>query len=321
MTIFFPDISSYQTGFPLTGIPAIVVKATEGIGYVNPDYSRVVHEAQARGLLQVSYHFLRRSNAANQANFALSVIGAGVPTMLDVEPSSDGVGPTMRDVFDFMTQYRALGGVLHLAYLPRWYWRDLGSPDLTPLEANGLHVVSSLYTTYSDDGPGWAAYGGVAPVIWQFTDSYRLNGYTVDLNAYRGTVDELRTLVTGGEGMALDPSDRQLLETAGGAVVFGGTSMGPPVPSQYRIFDDPALQPDATGRYGNSEVDLLQYIRRLVEDLASRQAAGSTLTDDQISAIGDQAAATIIRGHDGLTEDDIPLIRAAIEEAIRNVLG
>src|SRR5947207_5391490 len=54
VTIFFPDISSYQTGFPLTGIPAIVVKATEGIGYVNPDYTRGVHEAQDGGLVQIS---------------------------------------------------------------------------------------------------------------------------------------------------------------------------------------------------------------------------------------------------------------------------
>ena len=51
MTIHFPDISSYQAGFPLDNIPAIFVKATEGTDYVNPDFSRVRADASGRWLL------------------------------------------------------------------------------------------------------------------------------------------------------------------------------------------------------------------------------------------------------------------------------
>jgi hypothetical protein len=66
------------------------------------------------------------------------------------------------DCLAFANALRGLGGVCTLVYLPRWYWQGtLGSADLTPLAAAGLHLVSSNYTRYSDDGPGWEPYGGM----------------------------------------------------------------------------------------------------------------------------------------------------------------
>jgi hypothetical protein len=56
--------------------------------------------------------------------------------------------------------------------------------------------VSSLYTTYSDNGPGWASYGGVAPVVWQYTDT------PLDTNAFKGSVAELGDLWQNGTSMA-----------------------------------------------------------------------------------------------------------------------
>src|SRR5205814_54146 len=136
------------------------------------------------------------------------VIGSMVAAHLDHPPIARPVAdalrsalssssPSLADVLGFASAFRAQGGITHLVYLPRWYWQALGSPDLTPLERAGLHLISSNYMIYSDTGPGWAGYGGVIPVIWQFTDAYPLNGFSVDMNAYRGTVDQLRALATG----------------------------------------------------------------------------------------------------------------------------
>jgi hypothetical protein len=84
-----------------------------------------------------------------------------------------------------------------MVYLPHWWWQDhLGSPSLQPLADLGLALVSSAYPAagYSSTGVGWNGYGGMSPSIWQYTDKQMFNGVPVDFNAYRGTVEQLRTL-------------------------------------------------------------------------------------------------------------------------------
>jgi hypothetical protein len=199
MTIHFPDIASYQTGFPLDNIPAVFVKATEGADYVNPDFSRVRADARTRNLPICAYHYLRRNDPPGQAAHAYRLVWADMPLMLDIERVSGTEEPTAADALSFVDEYRRLGGRCPLYYLPRWYWRDLGMPDLRPFAMRGMGLISSLYTPYTDDGPGWQGYGGVDPVIWQWADDYRLNGYAVDMNAFRGTVTELRALLEGDD--------------------------------------------------------------------------------------------------------------------------
>ena len=115
----------------------------------------------------------------------------------------------MARIVDLTTRYRALGGVVHLCYLPHWWWVRLGSPDLSPLTGAGLALISSNYPAggYSDTGPGWTAYGGVSPAAWQYSDAQLFNGQRVDFNAYRGTVDQLWALTTGGATVALTTDD------------------------------------------------------------------------------------------------------------------
>lgn len=201
MTIFYPDVSSGQTGVSFSGAPIAMVKATEGTGYTNPDYNAAKTRAKNAGAYFCAYHFLQEGNGAAQAVHAHSVVGS-TPLMLDVETENlHGVtsNPSVTDVVDFVNQYRALGGISYLLYLPRWYWGDLGSPSLAPLIELGLLLVSSNYTSYSDSGPGWAPYGGMTPVIWQYTDSGTLNGVKpVDFNAYQGTLADFETQVTTG---------------------------------------------------------------------------------------------------------------------------
>jgi hypothetical protein len=208
MTIFYPDVASFQAGVSFSGAPIAMVKATEGTDYTNPDYGPAKIRAKQAGAFFCAYHFLRAGNGAAQANHAFSVVGS-TPLMLDMETETlNGVTskPSVTDAAAFVSQYRALGGVIHLLYLPRWYWASLGSPSLAPLIGLGLLLVSSNYTSYSDSGPGWASYGGMVPVIWQYTDSGTLNGvHGVDFNAYQGTLAEFQTQVTTGAGPVGEP--------------------------------------------------------------------------------------------------------------------
>lgn len=196
------DISSYQAGMSVKGL-IVCIKATESTNYTNPYFKGWISSGAEYAF---GYHFLHAGNAAAQAQHYYSVAGK-TPCMIDCEPegSSD---PTVSDCVTFATELRRLGGVCNLVYYPKWY---AGSQSLRSLSEAGLHLVSSDYTSYSDSGPGWASYGGVAPVVWQYTDAAEVNGKSVDANAYKGTLAQFKALVegttSGDEDMALSDDD------------------------------------------------------------------------------------------------------------------
>jgi Glycosyl hydrolases family 25 len=213
MTIFFPDIASYQAGLDLAGALVVLAKATEGLGYTNPEYGPFHTEAARHGTFFCAYHFLSAGNGAGQAAHAHSVIG-GTPAMLDFEPA--GTAPSLADAVAFIDAYRKAGGTCWLCYLPRWYWQQLGSPDLGPLRQRGMLLVSSNYAagyTDANSGAGWASYGGMTPTVWQYSSTTPFNRQRVDFNAYRGskyagkqdaasvaaTLAEFRSLATTGK--------------------------------------------------------------------------------------------------------------------------
>jgi hypothetical protein len=216
MTIFYPDVSSYQTGISFAGCVIAMVKSTESTNYTNPDFAAAKTRAARAGAYFCAYHFLHAGNGAGQAQHAFSVVGRGVPVMIDFEPAYNPNGtiasaPRVSDAVDFINEYRSLGGTVYLLYLPHWYWQgNLGSPSLTSVIDLGMLLVSSDYTGYSDTGPGWAAYGGMTPVVWQYTSTATLNGVVnVDMNAYKGTLADFQAQVTTGaqaQGPGTEPT-------------------------------------------------------------------------------------------------------------------
>ena len=205
MTLHFPDVYSGQAGIPFTGAPIAIVKATQGTGYVNPDFAPAKGRAAAAGAYLVAYHFLEAGGGAAQAAHCHATAG-GVPLMLDMEEEPNGNRPTVADAVAFTDRYRALGGVIHLLYLPHWYWQRIGSPSLAPLITRGMLLVSSNYTAYSDDGPGWAAYAGMTPVVWQYSSTATFNGrHPVDMNAFKGTLPQFIALATTGKDVPVPP--------------------------------------------------------------------------------------------------------------------
>lgn len=197
MTIFYPDIYSGQAGMSFSGTRIAMVKATQGTGYTNPDYAAAKGRAASASSYFAAYHFLQQGNGSGQAQHCFSVVGKGIPLMLDFEPTS-GSSPTIGDATSFVDAYRSLGGILYLNYFPMWYWEQLGSPSSAPLISRNLTVVSSDYTTYSDSGPGWAAYGGMVPGVWQYTSTASFNGFNpVDFNAYKGTTQQWIGMANG----------------------------------------------------------------------------------------------------------------------------
>lgn len=203
MTIFYHDVSHFQGAYVPTG--PTCAKATEGATYTDLSYAAIRAATLARGWPFLPYHFLRPhtiSSIASQVSHVVHVVGRR-SIMLDVEKEPlDSLAEQrelVQDMLAFADQYHAVGGRVTLAYFPRWEQQAIGSPSLTGLTSRGIGLVSSNYTTYSDSGPGWNAYGGVRPIIWQYTST------PLDTNAFKGTQAALADLWAHGINNS-DPS-------------------------------------------------------------------------------------------------------------------
>lgn len=196
MTLHFPDVSSYQAGITLPEEPLIIAKATEGVTYFDKEFEN--WRKQAKHLFS-GYHFLRSdSSPVDQADWYFAHAGL-TPCMLDVE-SSGSSAPHVEHALNFMARLREHGGRVWGVYYPRWWWNTTGG-DLGRLEAAGAVLVSSAYTNYSDDGFGWNSYGGATPKVWQYTN------YPMDMNAFKGTQEELASIINGVEVTPQDIKD------------------------------------------------------------------------------------------------------------------
>jgi hypothetical protein len=197
VTLFYPDLSSYQAGYIIpSGTPAVVAKATEGTYYIDSSFQDFKH--QATFVLNVpfsGYHFLKsESSPEAQAQFYYNTAGK-TPCMIDCEESG-GSRPGVDWCMRFITALNALGGRVWSVYYPSWYLSLTGGS----LASLGVPVIASNYRSYSDTG--WpVGYGGINPTIWQYTST------PIDMNAFKGTPAELAVLINGGS------SDMNLTDT------------------------------------------------------------------------------------------------------------
>ena len=220
--LFYPDISSDQGVMDLSGLYAVCIKRSEGTYYLNPDYEGQVAQAVSAHAFYFAYHFLTNEDPGAQARFCFDNVGPDVAVMVDVETETEtGSKPSLDQNVAFVTSFRALGGTVHLNYLPQWYWSTVwGQPDLTALKNLGLVLVSSNYSGYATNA-GWAAYGSWAPTIWQYSSSVPLHGLSVDFNAFLGSgitdvptlVEEFKSIVLTGK--LLSQKTWQEWDTAG----------------------------------------------------------------------------------------------------------
>lgn len=211
MTIFGPDMSSFQKGVNVAALndPFVLLKCTEGTYYTDSQYPVWYSQAKQAGKLLVAYHFISGEDPVAQAShLAAHILDKSVPVMIDWE-AEGAFKPTLPQLFHLIDAINAAGMRVRLAYVPRWFWSNQGGGDLTPLSQRGVGVVSSAYPGKSgeapaagyasaggDSGVGWQPYGGITPVLWQYTDA-GTEQQSLDFNAFRGTIDQLAALLGG----------------------------------------------------------------------------------------------------------------------------
>jgi hypothetical protein len=199
VTLRFPDVSQYTPNVDPALYPILIARATLSDRVADPTYATFKAKSAGAGTVFAAYHWLNHGNLAAQARWCFQHVGPDVPVMIDAEDVAGNTGYagplTVADVTGFAAQYRALGGIASLVYLPFWYWSGaMGAPhQLDQLTAAGLGLVSSNYPNagYTDNGPGWATYypGAPVPVQWQYTST------PIDMNAFKGTVADYAALI------------------------------------------------------------------------------------------------------------------------------
>ncbi|MBI3158517.1 MAG: hypothetical protein HYZ26_02825 [Chloroflexi bacterium] len=190
-----------------SGVSFAFVKATEGVGFIDPQFVSNWVKMRSAGLIRGAYHFYRPDiDALAQARHFLQRIQPflhefDMPPVLDVENSPAFV----REAFQGMSPAQRIGGIR------AWLEEVLRNTGRTPI----IYTNPDTWRTSLGDTatltrhPLWIAnYGVAAPIVpaggwagsgwtfWQFTDRGAVPGVNqgrppVDMNYYQGTEQQL----------------------------------------------------------------------------------------------------------------------------------
>lgn len=201
MTMNGIDISSWQTGINLDVVPCdfVICKATQGVGYVNPDCDRAYQQAKKAGKCLGVYHYASGNDAVAEAEYFLKniqgYIGEAV-LVLDWESAQNAnFGKCdftwCKTWLDYVTAKTGVKPMLYISasIIPRFN----GIGDY------GLWVAQ--YPNYTPTGYQETPWneGAYTCAIRQYSSTGRLNGYNgnLDLNKFYGDREAWMKYATG----------------------------------------------------------------------------------------------------------------------------
>lgn len=219
MTIFGVDVSEFQDGMSLAqakneGIDFAIIRLCDGT-YRDRVFASHLADAEAAGLIVSTYFYLRApsegSTIAQQVDVIDSQMGArrDLGVWIDVESISRSGAKllTGADVWEAKRELERRGYHVPGIYSGPWYWEQMpgGEPSMDGLGAlwmssYGTNPRAPYRDAYPGDNAGRWAYplGNRMPDILQYGSEGLVCGRPVDVNAFRGSLDELRAIFYGG---------------------------------------------------------------------------------------------------------------------------
>lgn len=190
------DIASYQSGIDLSVVPAdfVIIKATQGVGYVNPDCDRAYQQAVATGKLVGVYHYASGDGAEAEADFFVDNVQGYVGNailVLDWEAAENSAFGSIDYAKAFLDHVFALTGVKPLIYMSASVvagcdWSAVAAGDYGLWVAGYYNGYNAM--PYNPDAPmqNIAYWGGAA--MYQYTSSGQLPNYggSLDLDVFYG---------------------------------------------------------------------------------------------------------------------------------------
>lgn len=188
MTMNGVDLSSYQSGLNAGAIDAdfVIVKATQGLNYINPVGDQHYQQAKAAGKALGVYHFMDATDPRAQAEFFVNNISGYVgEAVLILDFELDGLLLGSNGAKTFLDRVHELTGVAPLIYMSKAVIHQMDWSAVAP--QYGLWAAQ--YANYTPtgylsdpwtDNSGWGAWG--EPAIYQYSSAGRLAGYNGDLD-------------------------------------------------------------------------------------------------------------------------------------------
>lgn len=316
MSMKFIDISNWQAGLNVAsvvkngGLGAVIVKATEGVGFVDKSCDGFVQQCISNGIRFGFYHFARNNDAAAEAEFfrknTTGYEGKGIP-VLDWED-----GQSIAWVNKFVERYHELTGVWPWVYGNAWRFNQ-GTVNtncgrwVAGYPSNGITDIN--YGLNNDCA--YKVNNGLV-CAWQFSSSVRISGYSgnLDGDVFYGDAaawDKYAggSPASGGSGGSTTTPSGSVLSLAVGVMQgkYGnGTARKQALGSRYDEVQDfinhistasaqTLAQEVLAGKYGNGET------RKTV--LGSRYNEVQAIVNQGGKKSIDEVAREVIRGEWG----------------------
>jgi len=175
-----------------------LLKATDGLAFVDPMYERNWKEARSHDMVCGAYHFLRASDSGSeQASHFMGVVDTTKARwcVVDVE-QGEYAEETFKCVLDFLDNFRDFTSREALVYTAGWFWNPLARQE-SQLAASisgrtQLWVANYIPSTSIASVP-WCPDGWDEWTLWQWSSQGGVSGISgdCDLNIYVGTPEEL----------------------------------------------------------------------------------------------------------------------------------
>lgn len=170
-----------------SGVQAVMLKATQGISFVDATFVSRVAAATAAGLLVGAYHFADASDPTMQASHFLKMAGSLSRLAIDIEPN--GIGNTVS-----VAQAAALVSAIHqqsqclpAVYIGRWgpTGNGAGLPNIVLARCD---LWLPAYVKNPVPPSGWDDW-----TLWQYTQSATVPGVggPCDRSQFKGSAEEL----------------------------------------------------------------------------------------------------------------------------------
>lgn len=224
MTCYGVDVSYYQgsinwSSVRSAGISFATIKATAGSRSLSMDsgpyFRSQFPRLKSSGIPLIGgYHWLKASHVvsvADQVDYFLdqwSAVGGYQGHIVQLDWEDTGARPSWSTGLAWLAEWRRRANNYPvIVYIPDWYYAGIpGRRSLTELKApiwSSEYVSSSgsLKSIYPGNSANqWHSYGGVSPTILQYSERSRVSGVSgdCDANAYKGTITQLRSLLTTG---------------------------------------------------------------------------------------------------------------------------
>lgn len=203
------DLSHWQSNFTdFSGVDFAIIKATEGVGYVDPACDTLYQRAKASGKLLGVYHFARpdlNNSAVAEADFFVNNIQGYLREAILVLDWESGYLGNVAWAKQFLDRVQERTGIKAILYASRspinsFNWSSVANADY------GLWVADYGANTGSEGNKPvvnwWQFY-----ILWQYTSRGRVKGYNgdVDLNNFYGDAEVWRKYATSSSTPAPTP--------------------------------------------------------------------------------------------------------------------